>query len=80
MAGFPQDQDDLPWWVELILDWLLRARAINDGWGQAGEAARYKLEIALGETPLRGYASGPEAIYPIYADMLIALEAERNSR
>lgn len=80
LTGLPQDQDDLPWWIEGILDWLLRVRAINEAWGQAGEAARYKLEIALGDTTLPGYAKGPEAVYEIYQTMIEGQEAEKNSR
>ena len=80
LTGLPQNQPDMPWWVEGILDWLLRVKAIQEGWGNAGEAARYKLEVALGGPPLHGYAAGPEAVYSIYSDMVQMQEAEKNSR
>lgn len=66
----------MPHWGVRVLAWLKMVKEIGEAYGKAGEAARYKLDVALSGKPLPGYKVGPGAVYAIYQDLCHAQENE----
>lgn len=85
-VGCRWGQDDWPWWVDQIMSWLKMVQSIQDGYGAAGRTYKALLKEALefkggyrGTDPKSGkqtFRWGPEAVYGLFQDYQLMLEAE----
>lgn len=81
MTGLACEQDDEPWWLAEIRDWIAMCLQIEGAAFRGADGWRALLGTVLegGAYPPFGErrASGPAAVYPLYADWLLAARRER---